>query len=649
MSSAICQPLESRSVARAAGPVNAPGRNDARLVVLLTIVAGAARLGTASVPALWNDEAQTFRRVCGTFGQLSAALRQDAFPPLHYYAYWALGRTLGGAQHLTPFWMRVIPALCGTLMVPVMWRLAGQLCGRRVALLVATLTACSAFLFAYAHDAKMYMPLWLLVAANVSAWLSCTRGESGWKGWTVWVLTGIGMVGYHATGLAVVGVEVAHAFTMRLQSWRAPVAAGAGFALILLGPVCYYVWCNDLVTRSQAIGWHNASGLGWLGGTGPGVGPLWQLWKTYLLGWSDAGRPIASHGPAYAHWFPWLRYTLAIVGGLLLAAGLWGGILLIFRVRQSGPAGAAGTAVFSTTFLLAFWVAAPLYAGYRLSTASPHVRPTALTTSAIVCFALAALLLAKAAWSPLRERMAARGVSKPLIDAGAAAFLAAAIAWVIGALTAAFTSGGAESSSVWIPRYLAFVWPAVAILTCAGVMAIRPRPVRWLAIALLIGTNVAQAAAMVFAANEPPVDRIASDVCDAARSGGELRTYVTDRPPSSTGTMGGTLSNAVGRYYLAILTGNRLGPRGFSESDLDDFVPVRFWSDPPDLTADLSQGLPHRLIVWDYLPAGTPPDPPVLPGPGWRLVEDRIIPVRDHWTWRTLYFYRRAQFARGSP
>lgn len=648
MSSTICQPLAPPSAAPASERVNSNACSDVRFVVLLTLIAGAARLASAAVPALWNDEAQTFRRVSGTFAELLAALRNDAFPPLHYYVYWALGRGLGGAGRLTPFWMRFIPAVSGTLMVPVMWRLAGQLCGRRVALLVATLTACSAFLFAYAHDAKMYMPLWLLVAANVSAWIAWIRGDSRWTGWTVWLLTGIAMVGYHATGLAVLGVEAAHAFTIRMPSRGALIATAAGFALVLLGPACYYIWCNDLLTRSRAVGWHSASGIGWLGATSQGVGPLWHLSTTYLLGWADPGGSLTSPRPE--GWFSALRFTMAIVSGVLLIAILWGGVSLFIRLRQPRRDLSGESSIFSTTFLLAFWIVVPLYVATRFSTASPHSPLTALAAGAIVLFSVAGLLGLKAAWPQARGWMARRGARASMIDASAALALVALITWVIGFLGGALTGEGADSSSVWIPRYLAFVWPAVAILTCAAVLAIRPKPVRWLAVALLIGTNVAQDAAQVFASSEPPIDRIARDVCDAAQSGNELRTYVTDRPTASTGMTGGTLSNGVGRYYLAILTGNRLGPRGFSESELDEFVPVRLWSEPADLAADLQNGPPpRRLIVWDYLSADESTPPPDAPGPGWQLLDDRIIPVRNHWNWRTLYRYRRTEYGRRSP
>lgn len=641
----MCQPVASERAAVAAGQPRARELGDHWLVALLTIIAGVARLGSASVPTLWYDESQTFRRVCGTFAQLTAALRQDAFPPLHYYVYWLLGRGLGGAEHLTPFWMRFIPAVCGTLMVPVMWRLAGQLCGRRVALLVAALTACSSFLFAYSHDAKMYMPLWLLAAANVSAWISWVRAETHWKWLTIWLLTGIATVGYHATGLAVVGIEAAHAFTIRTPPRRAVLTA-AGFALILLGPICYYTWCNNLVKSSQSVGWHTASGIGWLGPTDQGPGPLWRLYTTYLIAWNDSGLD-SSRLQTGGHWFAQLQYTMATAGAVLLIATICGGIWLIIRLSRSKAGSTAAKTAFTTTFLLVFWTGVPIYVASRLSTTSPHAQLTVLAAGALLCFGAAALLLVKAAWPIARQRLEARGAPKPLIQIGASVAVVVVIAWMIGILSGALSSGGAESSSVWIPRYLAFVWPAFAILTCAGILALRPKPLRWLAIALLIGTNVAQDAAMVFAPSEPPVDRIADDVCNAAGSGGELRTYVTDRPPSSAGNNGGTISNSVGRYYLAIRTGNRLGPAGFFTDDINDFAPVRLWSKPADLAADVQTSpIPRQLIVWNYLPPDAAPALPDAPGRTWQLVENRIIPVRDHWTWRTLYFYRRAQYAR---
>src|SRR5262249_27349789 len=53
-------------------------------------------------------------------------------------------------------------------------------------------------------------------------------------------------------------------------------------------------------------------------------------------------------------------------------------------------------------------------------------------------------------------------------------------------------------SSIWQPRYLGMLWPAVAIAACAVLMRLPTRPLRWSAIGLLLAMNIAQATARIF-------------------------------------------------------------------------------------------------------------------------------------------------------
>src|SRR3954470_13068350 len=149
------------------------------IVLLLTVAAGALRFAALDRPPLWGDEALTYSRVIGSFGEMLDILRSDGFTPLHYEIYWWLqhGMPVGPSLHLaphlvlTPKVMRIVPALCGTLMVPAMYFAAVQLVRVPVALLAAAYAAVSAYLMAYSHDAKMYVQTWLFVVLNLGcAW-----------------------------------------------------------------------------------------------------------------------------------------------------------------------------------------------------------------------------------------------------------------------------------------------------------------------------------------------------------------------------------------------------------------------------------------------------------------------------------------------
>ncbi|MCP6264469.1 glycosyltransferase family 39 protein, partial [Klebsiella pneumoniae] len=78
----------------------------------------------------------------------------------------------------TPLVMRIVPAICGTLMVPAMYFLASRLVSRRTALLAAMFACFSAYLLNYSRDSKMYMQLWFFATLHVGCllwWLDAYR------------------------------------------------------------------------------------------------------------------------------------------------------------------------------------------------------------------------------------------------------------------------------------------------------------------------------------------------------------------------------------------------------------------------------------------------------------------------------------------
>src|SRR5258706_9843147 len=106
------------------------------VLLALTCFAGFIRFAWMERPTLWNDEGHTFRRLTGTFQDLLDVLQVSGFSPLHYELYWWMGDRLGGAAELARFWMRMVPSLAGTLIVPAICFLAGGICSKRTSLLV---------------------------------------------------------------------------------------------------------------------------------------------------------------------------------------------------------------------------------------------------------------------------------------------------------------------------------------------------------------------------------------------------------------------------------------------------------------------------------------------------------------------------------
>jgi hypothetical protein len=209
-------------------------------LLALTAAGGFFRFAWLTRPCLWGDEIMTFSRVCGTYREFLDVIQKDGFVPLHYSMYWAVSRF----TYLTPRVMRSIPAAAGTLMIPAIYFLAQFLVSRRTALLAAAFTAVSAYMMVYSHDAKMYMQLWLFVTLNVGClmwWFQSRRRVA----WLCWVASGLAMVGLHAPGMIILGLQPLFLITRIRPHWSLllPTAICLLLATMLHAtPLVYYIW-----------------------------------------------------------------------------------------------------------------------------------------------------------------------------------------------------------------------------------------------------------------------------------------------------------------------------------------------------------------------------------------------------------------------
>lgn len=212
------------------------------VLCLLTLIAAGLRLVALDRPAIWGDEAATAGRVIGSYQEMIDQLADGSFTPLHYQTLWWMAqgfpiraevlidpetqkRTLHPTTRLipdgivmTPFFLRLVPALAGVLMVPATYFLTRQLFGPKIALTAAGLTCFSAYLLIYSRDAKMYMPFWLLCTLNVGCVLWWIRVRT-WTAWLCWVTTGVAMLGYHALGSFILLVNGLILLTAPRQYW----------------------------------------------------------------------------------------------------------------------------------------------------------------------------------------------------------------------------------------------------------------------------------------------------------------------------------------------------------------------------------------------------------------------------------------------
>lgn len=329
-------------------------------VLALTLLGGALRFARIDHPPLWWDEAATFTRVVGSFDELLGILRHDGFAPLHYELYWLLDKL----ATLTPFVMRLVPALAGTLMIPAMYFLARQVTSRRVATLASALTAFSAYLLVYSRDAKMYMHLWLCCALFVGCllwWMRAARRHRR-LAWLTMVASGTAMNGLHALGLCVTGVALVIVLTHPLLTRGKLLAALAGLTITCAGIAGHYAFFNRWGAEVREMGWRR-SGLDWIGQRNREFSKPFLLWDTaaqWLLAYRAPRPPIDApkrvRRPVYV--------VSAALGVLLLAGAMpWPRRLRDDDPEQTPPPAARGRGAA----WMAAWVLLPAVGFYLVS------------------------------------------------------------------------------------------------------------------------------------------------------------------------------------------------------------------------------------------------------------------------------------------
>jgi uncharacterized membrane protein len=137
------------------------------LPLALTLLALAVRLHNLSYHSLWFDEAMSVhwaRSSVPRILEVSMNLLEDRLPPLYYLFlhYW---RLFAGDGEVA---VRLPSVLLGTLLIPVVYRLASDLFNLRVGSLAAALAAFNPFLVWYSQEVRMYALAVLL--ATLGTW-----------------------------------------------------------------------------------------------------------------------------------------------------------------------------------------------------------------------------------------------------------------------------------------------------------------------------------------------------------------------------------------------------------------------------------------------------------------------------------------------
>ncbi len=215
-------------------------RNSTALLLAAAVAVGAAlRLPFLGHQSLWIDE--TYTRDIALAPHLSSVWSMvkasESTPPLFYWLSWLVSHALDSGSAAA---LRLVPAIAGTLTVPVAYATFRRPLGERAALAVAWLCAVSPVLVWYSLDARAYALFVLIGLLNLWALFEALDRPDN-RHWAVWALTSVLCIWTHYFGAFFVAGQVAYVLLARggevrrrLLGWCVPVALGVAPLIALI-------------------------------------------------------------------------------------------------------------------------------------------------------------------------------------------------------------------------------------------------------------------------------------------------------------------------------------------------------------------------------------------------------------------------------
>ncbi len=170
-------------------------------VVALTVLAAVLRFYRLGHQGYWFDEANTALLVHFSPGKMLGLIPQtESTPPLYYCVAWVWARVFGYSE--AP--LRSLSAVCGVLLVPVVYGAGAKLVSRRAGLIAAALATCSPLLIWYSQEARSYEMLALMASVSLLAF-AYARARPTPRSLGAWVIaSGLALATHYYAVLAVV-------------------------------------------------------------------------------------------------------------------------------------------------------------------------------------------------------------------------------------------------------------------------------------------------------------------------------------------------------------------------------------------------------------------------------------------------------------
>ena len=143
----------------------------------LTLIGFCVRVSGLGLQPLWGDEGWSYYFARMALPEMLYLTARDIHPPLYYAVLSGWLAITGGAPEAA----RLLSVIAGTLLVPVMHRLAANVYGRHAALTAAALTAVAPLAVYYSQEVRMYGLVTLLGLGSVACLHRLLVGRAGWR------------------------------------------------------------------------------------------------------------------------------------------------------------------------------------------------------------------------------------------------------------------------------------------------------------------------------------------------------------------------------------------------------------------------------------------------------------------------------------
>lgn len=211
----------------------------AQLLLCLTVFGVFLRFYHLGFNSLWLDEASTYTFATMSFSGIWQATTGGEFNPPLFYWMEHLMLTLGNNETI----LRLIPAVLGSLTIPLVYLVGKEFVDRNVGIIAAAACTFSPFLIYYSQEARAYSVMLFFVVAAMFFLLRALKTDDT-RDWALFGVLSALAFWSHFYALVIIGALVLYALAVKFPSLRRDIGS---VKPMVIGCVAVVVICLPLI------------------------------------------------------------------------------------------------------------------------------------------------------------------------------------------------------------------------------------------------------------------------------------------------------------------------------------------------------------------------------------------------------------------